>query len=61
MKEKNQKRKFVRELIQALESLDIDKDGDGIGLMQDFEKPKRFIHFDPFGGENNELGEGLAE
>jgi hypothetical protein len=48
MKEKNRKRKFVRDLLNVLETLDEELDPNGDGTLQNFEKPKRFIHFDPY-------------
>ena len=61
-KERNRKRKFVRELIETLERLDTDQDPDGIGLMQDFEKPKSFVHFDPYADFDDKLhNKGMNE
>ena len=42
--EKNKKRAFIRELIDVMETLDPENE------LQDFERPKRFVNFDP----NNE-------
>ena len=41
-KEKNRKRKFIRELVKEMEKIDVDNQ------IQDFEKPSRFVHFDPY-------------
>ena len=57
IKSKNEKRRFVRDLIEIMETLDEQTDPDGIGLVQDFSKPKTFMHFDP----NPESLDHLAE
>jgi hypothetical protein len=48
LKDRNNKRKFVQELLQVMDSLDQESDPDGIGLAQDFSKGKTFMHFDPY-------------
>jgi len=50
MKEKNQRRRFVRELIDVMQTIDPDN------LTQDFEAPKQWIHFDPYADTDQGLG-----
>ena len=40
-----------------MESVDAEQDEDGVGLVQDFEKAKKFISFDPYGGSETGLSE----
>jgi len=47
IKEKNDKRRFVRELIEVMQALDTDN------AAQDFATPKTFINFDPFASEDS--------
>ena len=60
VKEQNQRRQFVRELIDVMDALDVEQDADGVGLVQDFEKPKHFLHFDPYAGSEAGLSEHAA-
>ena len=48
LKERNDKRRFVQDLLQVMDSLDTESDPDGVGLVQDFSKSKTFVHFDPY-------------
>lgn len=48
LKERNDKRRFVQDLLQVMEALDTESDPDGVGLVQDFSKAKTFVHFDPY-------------
>jgi hypothetical protein len=48
LKERNDKRRFVQDLLQVMDSLDTDSDPSGVGLVQDFSKSKTFVHFDPY-------------
>jgi hypothetical protein len=48
LKDRNDKRRFVQDLLQVMESLDSETDPDGVGLVQDFSKAKTFVHFDPY-------------
>ena len=55
LKEKNMRREYVKDLIETLQRIDEEADPDGIGLIQNFEKPKRFFSFfpDPSSGNVN--------
>ena len=50
VKEKNDKRRFVQELLDVMDALDPDN------TMQDFENPKTFIQFDPYADTAEGLG-----
>ena len=45
--ERNQRGKFVKDLIEVMQKQDNSADSEGLGLLQDFEKPKRFFSFFP--------------
>lgn len=49
-KEKSNKRKFVKELIDLMLAIDPEN------KVQDFEKPKTFIDFDPYSDTPDGLG-----
>lgn len=57
LKSRTAKRKFVRELLEVMDKMDEQADPDGIGLVQDFSKSKRFVTFDPNGDNLDELAE----
>lgn len=50
VKEKNEKRRFIRDLIREMEKIDVDN------TVQDFEKPSQFIQFDPYADTDQGLG-----
>lgn len=50
VKEKNQKRKFIRELVQEMEKIDVDN------TIQNVEKPSQFVQFDPYADTEQGLG-----
>ena len=52
LKERNNKRVYVQDLLNVMEQLDESADPDGVGLVQDFSKGKSFVHFDPYGEDS---------
>ena len=50
VKDKNLKRKFVRDLVKEMEKMDTDNS------IQDFEQPSRFTVFDPYADTEHGLG-----
>jgi len=47
----------VRELLEVMDGIDVEEDADGVGLVQDFQKPKTFLHFDPYGDAETGLSD----
>ena len=52
--QRNKKRAYLRELLQVMER--IDEQNGGYGHAQDFERPKQFVHFDPYSETAGGLG-----